>query len=133
MAKLNLTLAVEGLDIALKLTDPKGDLLAGPWRRGMERLGTQVGLGAQRAAPQRTGKLVGSVRVAVQKRPFPTWVAIRIRARSKKGYPYPLLLEFSGKHHHKDWLLNAVQPIASQSDGTLEQIAANIAAAWERG
>ncbi len=127
---------IQGLKVLQTLL--KGnELYAGPWKEGMERLAEKGGHATRGGAPYRTGRLHDSVRTAVQKRPFPQWAAIRVRAVSKtrstkypRGYAYPRLLEFSPKHGHRGWMARAMAPVIAGADRVLEEIGRKIATKW---
>ena len=107
-----------------------------PWREGMTTFASRAGLAAQHGAPVGTGAHAGylqaRIRTAVQKRDFPTWIAIRNQAR-RRGFPYPRLLAFSPKHHHRDWLIKAVGPVIGDAGRVLQTIGAAIARNWSKG
>ena len=135
MAGLTIDVSIEGLRSLQKMLATR-DWYAKPWHDGMTTLASKAGLAAQKGAPVATGYLQSRIRTAVQKKPFPTWIAIRNQARRRRkggggGYPYPRLLAFSPKHHHRDWLIKAVQSIW-KSDSTLNAIAKDIAREWGR-
>lgn len=138
MAKgsINMTATFDGLAKLQRLI--RGDVLfAKPWSDGMEDLAKKGGGAARSHAPFRSGKLQASIQHAVQKKPFPTWAAVRVSAKTRSskypsGYPYPRLLAFSPKHGHKDWLLRAVHPVWTNVAVTLDRIAAGIARNWMR-
>lgn len=127
---MNVTLHIEGMRELVALCKSQ-DWYAKPWRKGMEKIGSQSGLAAQKGAPVRTGYLQSTIRTAVQQKPFPTWIAIRNRAVNK-GYPYPRLLAFSPEHHHQNWLINAVLGIWRRSETVLNQIGEEIQRNWSR-
>ena len=130
---LKIDIELEGLSALRRLLEPPENLYAKPWEEGMDKLASMGGLAAQRSAPLATGKLQGSIRTRVQKKPFPTWIAIRVGARARKTrYPYPRLLAFSQKHGHKDWLLKAVQPVWRGAEDVLRKAGDIIARRWAR-
>ena len=139
MGAIKLSIEVSGLKTLMKMLDnPEGELYGPAWRKGMEDIAAQGGASAERGAPRDAGQLAGSISVDVQKRLFPQWAAIRVKAvRRSKAYPsgfsYPRLLAFSPKHGHRDWLINAVAPIWNNADKFLERIGQEIARQWGRG
>lgn len=126
---INITLEVTGLSELRRLLSPPESLYAEPWRRGMTDLGTSLRSAALAAAPARSGRLRASVRMSIQKKPFPNWLAVRLGAR-RRGYPYPRLLEFSGKHHHRGWLQNSARGPLAAIDMTLNRIGHEILRRW---
>lgn len=133
---MRLTIEVKNLNETRKFLASR-NWLDQSWRRGLEGFASRAGLAAQRGAPVQTGHLQGKIRTAVQKKSFPTWIAIRSRAVTRSraypsGYPYPRLLAFSAKHGHKDWLINAVRPIWNSAGDALNKIGADIARNWSR-
>ena len=133
MARPTFSFEVDMIGLAeLRRLMTGNELYAGPWRSGMTRLASQAGLSAQHGAPVATGKLQGSIRAAVQNRPFPLWAAVRVRAR-RRGYPYPRLLEFSPKHQHREWFLRALRTVWAGADTVLNDIGAQIARKWAAG
>ena len=128
---MKITTEVKGLRELQKLLTGQA-LYAKPWRDGMEDIAFLSGQRARARAPQRRGSLRGSIEVRVQKRPFPTWLAVRVRAR-RKSYPYPRLLEYSAKYHHKGWLRSAIDPVWRDVGQVLARIGADIARKWAGG
>lgn len=93
-------------------------------------------LSAIAGAPMRSGKLKASIRERIQKKPFPTWIAVDAQARGRRGgnrsnYPYPRLLEYSSKHGHAGWLSNALNKVWRNVETDLNRIADAIARKWE--
>lgn len=135
---LRLDVHIEGLRELRRLLTPARNLYAKPWSDGMRDLASRGGLAAQRGAPVGTGNLQSRIRTAVQRSPFPSWIAIRNRAvrRSRaypQGFPYPRLLAFSAKHGHKNWLMRAVMPVWGRAEATLNRAGNEIAKRWQGG
>ncbi len=134
-AAVNITVDIIGLAELRKLMTGD-DLYATAWRSGMTKLASQAGLAALGHAPvggakdPHAGRLQASIRTAVQNRPFPQWAVVRVNARAAKRYGYPRLLEFSPKHHHKEWLLKAVRQVWAGADLVLNEIGEKIARRW---
>jgi hypothetical protein len=120
-----------GLATLRKVMTPDS-LYLQPWRDGMEKLAGLASSRAQSFAPVgQTGKLRRSVRAVVQKKPFPTWLAVRVYAKAgKKRYSYPKMLNYSPKHHHKLWLDRAIDPVWSGAEHMLNEIGAEIGRNW---
>ena len=130
-------LEIQGLKVIRRVMRNGGiELYAGPWREGMIELASKLGLAGQRGAPVgKTGKMQLKTKGAVQRKPFPTWVAVRSLARTSKGkggYPYPLLLNYQGKWHHFHWLQNALQSTLSGVPALLDRIGHRIEQIWEQ-
>lgn len=139
---MDIILTIEGLNKLRRRLSPPESLYAQPWRDGMTEIAEAMQTAAVRAAPVRTGKLRDSIRTVIQRKPFPQWIATRVKARGplrmskKKGkrgrYPYPKLLEFSKRHGHFGWLRNSVGPVIEGAERELDKIGARIADAWGR-
>lgn len=129
---------IKGLKELRALLNPSHELYAKPWTEGMQSFAEEGAREARGGAPVLSGKLLLSIRPAVQKKPVPLWAAIRVPARRRspaypQGFPYPRLLAFSRKHNHRDWLIKAVGPMIRGIPSKLNAIANDIARKWERG
>ena len=140
-ATYKVAITINGLKELRKLLTPPENLYGGAWRSGMTSIVSRTGLAAQRAAPvgsgadPHIGRLQGSVRTRMDKRPFPMWAVVSVtgRTRSKKyprGYPYPRLLEFSPKHGRQSWLINAAGTVWRGAEQVLGRIGDAIARQW---
>ncbi len=112
------------------------ELYSKPWREGMNAVG-QLGerIAASHAPRGATGQLEAKISYGVQKKPFPTWVAIRERARRRspkypKGYPYPTLLNYSSKHGHAGWFTRPLGQLGNQVGPVLNRISKEVEAQW---
>jgi hypothetical protein len=133
---MNIHVEVKGLSELRRLLNPPTDLYAKPWAEGMEEFATEGAKQARGGAPVLSGKLLLSIRPAVQKKPMPAWAAIRVKARRRsqsypEGFPYPRLLAFSRRHNHRDWLIKAVRPLINAIPSRLTAIANQISKRWE--
>ena len=133
------TVYIEGLKELRRLLTPPDELLAEPWKKAMDVLAAKAQEAARAAAPVgQTGVLKARIYAKVQKKPFPLWLAVRSRGVRKsaaypRGYPYPRLLEYSGKHQHKGWFTSAVQSAWAMADTMLAQAGDEIEKKWVRG
>ena len=123
---------LEGIDPLLKKLQHE-PMLSKPLRRLMSRVGI-LGKGSAKAgAPRgRTGQLSSKITTRMSTKAIPTFVAIRASAMSKQGYPYPRLLEFSGKHGRREWLLRSIQGVMGQIVGYVNDTAREIEQEWKR-
>lgn len=81
-------------------------------------------------APVLTGRLQASIIAKTSKAKLARWAAVVVKAKSHSGYEYPRMLEFSRKHHHKDWLINAVRKGWGLADDELDRAAREIERIW---
>lgn len=118
------TITLAGLDqLRAKCSPPL--IYEESMKTALHQVGRAALAAAQRAAPKRTGRLRAGLSYRVNDKPAPRWVVVKSGA-ANRGYPYPRLLEFSSKHHHQNWLLNAIQgakgQISSAARGALVEI-----------
>lgn len=125
---MDVRIEVKGLKELRRLLGP--NLYSKPWADGMNDLARAGAVAARGGAPVRTGRLLLSIKPAVSRAPFPTWAAVRVRAKSPRGFPYPRILAFSPKHGHKDWLIRAVGPVWTEATETLRKIGEAIVRIW---
>jgi hypothetical protein len=100
------TVVVEGLDELLRKLTP--ELYEPAGKAALTEIGEAAAASARAGAPRLSGKLQGSITPKVNGGAKPLWAAVRVGALSSRGYGYPKLLEFSPKHHHRDWLKSSV-------------------------
>jgi len=125
---------LEGADRLMNLL--KGDaLLAKPIKNALKAVGQMGKAEAKAHAPRRhTGGLVRTIGYKVSSKP--RWVAITSkdpRMILTQGHGVSSLgrfLEFSPKHGHKGWLMNAMQAVSGKLSAVLNQAAGEIEAAW---
>ena len=93
---------------------------------------------ARRGAPRgKTGQLQAHISSKVTSGKIPSAVvktdAVNPRGgRRGRPYPYPRLLEFSPKHHHKDWLKNSIEAARGAIGAQVTAAARIIESNWGR-
>ena len=118
-------LVIQGADrlIAKLAAEPLWDKAV---RRLLSRVGLQGKQAGMAAAPVAAGRLRSSISSRLSSKAIPTFVSIRVGATSPRGYPYPKVLEFSAKHHHKGWLAEALRGAKSSFATFLSDAARDI-------
>lgn len=95
--------------------------------KGMLKVIADAGAQSARAgSPRMTGKLGGSITPKVNPGAKPAWAAVKVAELSPRGYSYPRLLEFSPKHHHRNWLQSSIQRARGAFSGAITTAAAAI-------
>lgn len=126
---MSYTVRLEGADRLRDLL--QGDkLLAKPIKNALKAVGALGKEQGRAYGPRRTGRLVQSVGYRVSSKP--RWVAVQVKA-TRSGFSYPRLLEFSGKHGHRGWFMQAIQGVMGRMGGILNQAASEIEREWRGG
>ena len=117
---------LEGADRLMDLL--KGDkLLAKPIKNALKAVGTLGKAEGKAHGPRHSGRLVQSIGFRVSSKP--RWVAVTVKA-TRQGFSYPRLLEFSGKHGHRGWFMQAMQAVMGKMGGILNNAASEIEREW---
>ena len=102
-------------------------LLRKPIRALLSRVGKAGRAAGKVAAPVgATRQLSSNITFRVSAKQIPTFVAIVASARSRQGFPYPKLLEFSPKHKRKGWLSTPLEGVVARLAPDLEAAARDI-------
>lgn len=107
-------------------------LIARPIRAALQKLADAGKAAAKGHAPRRSGRLDNRVSNKLDPRPLPGYAVIKTDALGDNRYGYPRMLEFSPKHGHKDWLLNALDSVRNQAASLLSEAAREIESTWGR-
>ena len=126
-----ISIEIQGMDKLLSKLHATPAIHAKPVKDALTEMGKIGQSAAQQNAPSDTGRLRAGIRYRVNAGPNPSYVVVR-SGTTRKGYPYPRLLEFSGKHGHRDWLLNAIKGAQGRFRATLTGAVRDIEAAWRR-
>lgn len=126
-----LAVQVEGLAELRAKLDPKS-LYWQPLKDTLDELGRNAALAARTSAGgfARTGLMAASNTHEVNAVPVPLWVVVRNEATSKSGRRYPWILEFDGRFHHKNWLLNAIKQVQATAPAAVQRAVAKIKSNW---
>ncbi len=121
-------LHIEGLAELLRKLSPE---LYQPAGKAMLKEISEAAAGAARAgAPRERGKLAGSITGKVNTGAKPAWAAVKVAALNPRGYSYPRLLEFSPKHHHRNWLKSAVDRARGAFAAAIGRAASAVERKW---
>lgn len=127
-----LTIQLVGLRRVLRATDPEY-LLGHPVREVLDEIASQGADRARSVGPRgETGQLTARITHRVSPADIPRWAVVKTDARSRRGYSYPRLLEFSGKHGHRDWLRKAVLSGSRGLRGAVNQLGRLLKERWRR-
>lgn len=111
-----------------------GEFIYKPVKRALAKIGQAGKRAAQAGAPVYSGLLRSKISYRVNTRKKePRFVAISTRAVSSRGVSYPRILEFSGRHHHKGWMLGAVSGISGDINSALGDAASEIEREFVQG
>ena len=119
---------LEGAD-ALILKLQSENIVGKPLRKIFSRVGRTAKSAVKAAAPKDTGRLRASISTKMSGRKVPSFIAVKV-SETRDGYSYPKLLEFSTRHGHRNWLLNAFSASFGRLPGVMDDIAREIAAAF---
>lgn len=109
-----------------------------PLKAMMENVAKVGAAYARRGAPRgRTGQLSARITSKTTSGVIPSAV-VKTDAMNQRGgkrgrpYPYPRLLEFSPRHHHRDWLKNSIEQARGAIGAQISQAARIIESEWGR-
>lgn len=122
-----------------KVKDHNG-LFGPPHTTAMNQIGQVGSTSARAAAPiGSTGKTVARIRPYVAKQPIPNKVRIVESARSRAGFGYPRVLEFSpfaqsryrkGTNRYRLWMKRAIDRIHPLIDAAFKSAADGVERIW---
>ena len=119
---------IEGLDELLRKLTP--ELYEAAGKTALKEISESAAGSARAGAPRQRGKLAGSITGKVNAGAKPAWAAVKVAALSPRGYSYPKLLEFSPKHHHRNWLQNAVNRARGAFASAIGRAASAVERKW---